>query len=144
MFGTGREKDSQVLSRRTAQRNARQRPPRQEIAETMRRVPPSRLPNTEILRVVYSADGERRLLITRNSVSGCFQYAVERLYVWSDEEWLFLTQFLDALPAMWERTGDGETSFFGTEQEAWNALTCAPEYRRCFGKEPRAFDGALL
>ena len=110
----------------------------------MCQVPPLPASDTEIIRVAYSADLEKRLLITRNRASGCFQYAIERLYVWSDEEWLFLSKTPDALPAMWERTGDGETSFFGTEQEIWSALACTPEYRLHFGKEPQALDGTPL
>lgn len=144
MFGAFRKKIALFRAKRAAQRNVRQRPPRQEIVETMCRQPPARLPDSEIIRVVYSADREKRLIITRDSLRGYFRYAVEQLYVWSDEEWLFLSKTPDALPAMWNRTGDGETSFFGTEQEVWSALACTPEYRLHFGEEPQALDGTPL
>ena len=124
--------------------NRRQRPPRQEIVETMLQQPPASLPDSEIIRLVYSADREKRLIITRDCLRNCFRYVVEKLHMWSDEEWLFLSKTPDALPAMWERTGDGETSFFGTEQEIWSALACTPEYRLHFGEEPQALDGTPL
>ena len=108
----------------------RQRPPWPEIVELMYDRSLS-FRDAEVIRVIYSADREKRLIITK-SETGYYQYHLERLYAFDDEEWFYLSQRPDALPAMWDPFGRPGTSYFGTEQDLWNEITCLPEYKTYF------------
>lgn len=86
----------------------------------------------DVIKVGYSADKEKRFVILK-SRQGYYQYCMEQIAEYDDEEWFFVSRDPDALPAMWiglgNRTG---RSIFGTEQEAWNDFTASPEYRSYF------------
>ena len=104
-----------------------------EIVEMMYNQPPFVSPYVdEIIKVVYSADREKRYIITRNRNYGFYQFQMEQLCAWDDEEWLYISHDPNALPAMWHSFGYSGGSFFGTEQDAWNELVSTPEYKEYF------------
>ena len=93
---------------------------------------PSVSSDAETVKVIYSADREKRFIITRDRQCGFYQFRMEQLRAWDDEEWLFISRDPDALPAMWTPFGNFGESFFGTEQEVWNELVNLPEYKLYF------------
>ena len=111
---------------------ARTLPSWPEIVETMYKQSPSVSPDAELVKVIYSADREKRFYITKNLKYGFYQYQMEQLCPWDDEEWLFVSEDPDALPAEWTGFGNSGGSFFGTAQEAWYELVNSPEYKSCF------------
>ena len=119
----------------SAQTPVRPLPPRSEIVKMMHERSPSVPTDTEIVKVIYSADQEKRVIITRNRKHGFYQFRMERLCAWDDEEWLFISRSPDALPAMWTDFGNTGISFFGTEQEAWNELVNTPDYKKYFDQK---------
>ena len=111
---------------------ARPLPSWPETVETMYKQAPSVSSDLALIKVVYSADREKRYIITRNSKYGFYQFQMEQLCAWDDEEWLYISRDPNALPAMWHSFGYSGGSFFGTEQEAWNELVSTPEYKEYF------------
>lgn len=86
----------------------------------------------EIVRVIYSKNKERRIVILKSD-KGYLHYIPERLYELDDEEWAYFSAQPDALPAMWcSNGGSPYKSFYGTEQEVLNDLATIPEYRDFF------------
>jgi len=86
----------------------------------------------DVIRVGYSTDKEKRFVLLR-SKSGFYQYNIEQLAEYDDEEWLYVSRDPDALPGMWIGLGNTSgRSIFGTEQEAWNDLITSPEFKSYF------------
>lgn len=88
--------------------------------------------NDDVVRVVYSADREKRFVITKSKNRALYQYRFEQLQELDDDEWVTSSQDPDAFPAMWIELGNRGFSVFGTEQEAWNDMTHSPEYKLYF------------
>ncbi len=111
---------------------ARPLPPWPEIVETMY---DQSLPNNadvEIIKIIYSTDREKRIIVFKESKRGVYEYDMERLCPWDEEEWLYVSRDPDTLPAMWVPFGSPFISIFGTEQEAWNDLVNSREYKMYF------------
>ena len=92
---------------------------------------PSGFTDDEIVKVIYSADREKRLILFKSNALS-YHYRMERLKAFDDEEWAFVSRDPDALPAIWEAFGYAGLSLFGTEQEAWRELSVTPEYKTYF------------
>ena len=109
----------------------RPKPSWEETVERLNQKPISCRADAEILRVIYSADREKRIILIK-SIHGFYQYSMERIEAFDDEEWKYIAHDPNALPAMWSDFGRPGHSFFGTEQELWNDLVHTPEYRLYF------------
>ena len=93
----------------------------------------------DVIQVGYSADKEKRFIILK-SESGFYEYSVEQLVEFDDEEWLYVSRDPDALPGMWVGLGNTSgRSIFGTAQEAWNDLLSSPEYKSYFADRDSIF-----
>lgn len=110
---------------------ARPRPSWAEIVEIMQDQSPSCFPDAEIVKVIYSDDREKRFVLDK-SKDGVFQYRMEQIEAFDDEEWGYISRDPNALPGMWAAFGYSGESFFGTEQEAWNEFVYSPEYKLYF------------
>lgn len=86
----------------------------------------------EIIRVIYSEDKSKRYLILKKS-NGILTYLLEYIYQFDDEEWNYISNQENALPAMWEPYyTDWGVSHFEKEEELMNELIHEPEYKRFF------------
>ena len=80
----------------------------------------------EIVKVVYSPDREKRIVVLRRE-DWFFCFRMERIVEFPDDEW-----YGGDLPAMWEVFGAPGPSLFGTEREAWHEIVCTPEFKQYF------------
>lgn len=86
----------------------------------------------EIIRVIYSKDKSKRYLILKKE-SGVLTYQLEVIYQYDDEEWKYICDSKDALPAMWEPYyTEWRFSHFEREEELMNELIHEPEYKQFF------------
>lgn len=86
----------------------------------------------EVVKVVYSKDKSMRYVILRDEQS-IFTYQLEAIYQYDDEEWQYICNSNDALPAMWEPHYDGWCgSRFNSIDDLMKALIYEPEYKQFF------------
>ena len=86
----------------------------------------------EVIRVIYSKDKSKRYLILKKE-NGILTYLLEYVYQFDDEEWNYISNQENALPAMWEPyyTNWG-VSHFEKEEELMKELIHEPEYKQFF------------
>ncbi len=86
----------------------------------------------EVIRVIYSKDKSKRYLILKKE-NGILTYLLEYVYQFDDEEWNYISNQENALPAMWEpyHTNWG-VSHFEKEEELMKELIHEPEYKQFF------------
>lgn len=86
----------------------------------------------EVIRVIYSKDKSKRYLILKKK-NGILTYLLEYVYQFDDEEWNYISNQENALPAMWEPYyTDWGVSHFEKEEELMNELIYEPEYKQFF------------
>lgn len=86
----------------------------------------------EVIRVIYSKDKSKRYLILKKK-NGILTYLLEYVYQFDDEEWNYISNQENALPAMWEPYyTDWGVSHFEKEEELMNELIHEPEYKQFF------------
>ena len=86
----------------------------------------------EVVKVVYCKDKSMRYVILRDEQS-IFTYQLEAIYQYDDEEWQYICNSNDALPAMWEPHYDGWCgSRFNSIDDLMKALIYEPEYKQFF------------
>lgn len=91
----------------------------------------------EVIRVVYSADREKRIVLLKSD-KGFFYYVIEALAGYTDDDWAFLFDDPHVLPAMWaEYYPNASRSLFGSVSEAWEELVTTPQYKRFFDDKER-------
>ena len=86
----------------------------------------------EVIRVIYSKDKSKRYLILKRK-NGILTYLLEYVYQFDDEEWNYISNQENSLPAMWEPYyTDWGVSHFEKEEELMNELVHEPEYKQFF------------
>ena len=89
-------------------------------------------PVYDVVKVVYSPDKKKRLVLLKSKNHGLYKYQFEYIYSFVEDEWAYVSYQPDALPGVWMSFGNPGNSLFGTEQEAWNEATGSTAYKRCF------------
>ena len=86
----------------------------------------------EVVKVIYSKDKSMRYVILKDEQS-IFTYQLEAIYQYDDEEWQYICDSNEALPAMWEPHSNGWCgSRFNKIDDLMKALIYEPEYKRFF------------
>lgn len=86
----------------------------------------------EVVRVIYSKDKSKRYVILKKE-NGILTYLLEEIYQFDDDEWSYISDQENAVPAMWEPYYTGwKVSHFEREEELMKELICEPEYKRFF------------
>ena len=86
----------------------------------------------EIVKVIYSQDKTNRFVVLK-SEKGFYTYCFETIFPFDEEEWKYVSQDKDALPAQWETPAVAASySLFETEEIAMRELLCTPEYKKFF------------
>lgn len=107
-------------------------PPFSEIVEMMYDKSLSFSEDVRVIRVIYNEEKSRRFIVLK-SVNGYFKYTYEELCVFDEEEWMYICNQENAVPAWWNPTDRSFAySFFGTEEEAVKMLMQEREYKQYF------------
>jgi len=85
-----------------------------------------------VARVIYSGDKTKRFVIVKDN-KGYFKYFYEEIHFCTDEEWGYSSIDENSYPATWEAVNVSNcASFFGTEEEAYRAVTSETAYKDFF------------
>ena len=86
-----------------------------------------------IVRVIDSKDHAKRVLILRSD-HGYYKTVYEEIRVWDKDEWNYFYNDPDRYPAYWEPIDSSinTKSFYGTEEDAIQAITESHEYKMYF------------
>ncbi len=87
----------------------------------------------KICRVIYSKDNSKRFVILESD-KGFFKYTYEEVCVFDELDWASHYAYIENIkPGWWEpKDRSFAYSFFGTEQEAFEALKRETEYKQFF------------
>ena len=86
----------------------------------------------EVINVFYSKDKSMRYVVLKDE-KGILTYHLEEIYQFDEDEWKYICDNEDALPAMWEsRLGSCGSSRFANEEDLMNDLESQPEYKQYF------------
>lgn len=109
-------------------------PPLSEIVEMMYDKNLTFSENLQLVKVIYNEEKTKRFILLK-SVNGYFKYTYEELCVFDEEEWTYICNQENAVPAWWNpRDRLFAYSFFGTEEEALTMLMQEGEYKQYFTK----------
>lgn len=109
-------------------------PPFSEIIEMMYDKSLSFSEDLQVIKVIYNEEKTKRFILLK-SVNGYFKYTYEELCVFDDEEWVYICNQENAVPAWWKPMDRSFAySFFGTEEEAVKTLMQEREYKQYFYK----------
>ena len=107
-------------------------PPFSEIVNMMYDKNLSFSEDVQVIRVIYNEEKSRRFIVLK-SVNGYFKYTYEELCVFDEEEWMYICNLENAVPAWWNPMDRSFAySFFGTEEEAVKTLMQEREYKQYF------------
>ena len=86
-----------------------------------------------IVRVIDSKDHAKRVIILRSD-HGYYKTVYEEIRVWDEDEWNYFYNDPDGYPAYWEPVDSSinTKSFYGTEEDAIQAITESHEYKMYF------------
>ena len=86
-----------------------------------------------IVRVIDSKDHAKRVIILRSD-HGYYKTVYEEIRVWDKDEWNYFYNDPDRYPAYWEPIDSSinTKSFYGTEEDAIQAITESHEYKMYF------------
>ena len=86
-----------------------------------------------IVRVIDSKDHAKRVFILRSD-HGYYKTVYEEIRVWDEDEWNYFYNDPDRYPAYWEPVDSSinTKSFYGTEEDAIQAITESHEYKMYF------------
>ncbi len=88
----------------------------------------------QVIRVIYNEEKTKRFILLK-SVNGYYKYTYEELCVFDEEEWIYICNQENAVPAWWNpKNRSFAYSFFGTEEEALTMLMQEGEYKQYFTK----------
>ena len=105
-----------------------------EIVEMMYDKSLSFSEDLQIIKVIYNEEKTKRFIILKSS-NGYYKYTYEELCVFDEEEWMYICNQENAVPAWWNpKDRSFAYSFFGTEEEALTMLMQEAEYKQLFGK----------
>ena len=86
----------------------------------------------EVINVFYSKDKSMRYVVLKDE-KGIFTYHLEEIYQFDEDEWKYICDNDDALPAMWEtHLGSCGFSCFANEEDLMKDLKSQPEYKQYF------------
>lgn len=109
-------------------------PPFSEIVEMMYDKSLSFSENLQVMKVIYNEEKTKRFVVLK-SVNGYYKYTYEELCLFEEEEWMYICNQKDAVPAWWNpKDRSFAYSFFGTEEEAISMLMQEGEYKQYFTK----------
>lgn len=109
-------------------------PPFSEIIEIMYNKELSFSEDLQVIRVIYNEEKTKRFILLKN-VKGYYKYTYEELCVCDEEEWMYICNLENALPAYWEsKDRSFAYSFFGAEEEALAMLKQESSYKQFFEK----------
>ena len=109
-------------------------PPFSEIIEMMYDESLSFTEDLQVIRVIYNEEKSKRFIVLK-SINGYFKYTYEELCVFDEEEWMYICNQENAVPAWWNPMDRSFAySFFGTEEEAVRMLMQESEYKQYFEK----------
>ena len=109
-------------------------PPLSEIVEMMYDKNLSFSEDLQVVKVIYNEEKTKRFILLK-SVNGYYKYTYEELCVFDKEEWVYICNQEDAIPAWWNpKDRSIAYSFFGTEDEALSMLMQEGEYKQYFTK----------
>ena len=110
-------------------------PPFSEIVEMMFDKSLSFSEDMQVIRVIYNEEKTKRFILLK-SVNGYYKYTYEELCVFDEEEWMYICNQENAVPAWWNPMDRSFAySFFGTEDEALKMLMQEGEYKQYFDKK---------
>lgn len=86
-----------------------------------------------IVRVMVSIDHAKRIIILRSD-HGYYKTVYEEIQVWDEDEWYYCSSDPDRYPAYWNpiESSINNKSFYGTEHDAFKAITESHEYKNVF------------
>lgn len=86
-----------------------------------------------VVRVIPSKNRDKRIVILK-SEQGYFKTLYEEIHVWDEDEWNYCSSDPDSYPAYWvpANSSINSKSFYGTEEDAFNALVETREYNTHF------------
>ena len=88
----------------------------------------------QVIKVIYNEEKTKRFIILK-SINGYYKYTYEELSVFDEEEWMYICNQENAVPAWWiPMDRSFAYSFFGTEGEALTMLMQEGEYKQYFDK----------
>ena len=85
----------------------------------------------KLIKVIYSNDKTKRFIILK-SIHGFYKYSYEEIYIYDEQEWMYIGNKKNDYPAFWLPKGDFERSFFGTKEEAFAEMIHESEYINFF------------
>ena len=111
--------------------------PFSEIVEMMYNKGLSFSEDLQVVKVIYNEEKSKRFIVLK-SVKGYFKYTYEELCVFDEEEWMYICNQENAVPAWWKPLDRSFAySFFGSEDEALKMLMQETEYKQYFNENPK-------
>ncbi|MBQ8783727.1 MAG: hypothetical protein IJZ57_08155 [Clostridia bacterium] len=109
-------------------------PPLSEIVEMMYDKDLSFSDDLQVIKVIYNEENTKRFIVLK-SINGYYKYTYEELCVVDKDEWRYICNLENSVPAWWEPMDRSFAySFFGTEEEALKMLMQEVEYKQYFDK----------
>lgn len=86
-----------------------------------------------VVRVISSKDRAKRVIVLQSD-HGYYKVVYEEIHVWDEDEWNYFCNDPDRYPAWWEPVDSSinSKSFYGTEDDAIEAVTNSYEYKTYF------------
>ena len=108
-------------------------PPYDEIVKSLYDKELNYLDSIKIGQVLYSKDKSKRFVVLKSN-KGFFKYTYEEVCVYDELDWTSYYAYIENIqPGWWEpKDRSFAYSFFGTEQEAFEALKRETEYKQFF------------
>ena len=108
-------------------------PPYDEIVKSLYDKELSCSDSFKICRVIYSNDKSKRFIILKSN-KGFFKYTYEEVCVFDELDWTSHFAYIENIKRGWWEPKDRSFaySFFGTEEEALDALKRETEYKQFF------------
>ena len=108
-------------------------PPYDEIVKSLYDKELNYPDSIKICQVIYSKDKSKRFVVLKSN-KGFFKYTYEEVCVFDELDWASHYAYIENIkPGWWEpKDRSFAYSFFGTEQEAFEALKRETEYKQFF------------
>ena len=108
-------------------------PPYDEIVKSLYDKELNYPDSIKICQVIYSKDKSKRFVVLKSN-KGFFKYTYEEVCVFDELDWTSYYAYIENIQPGWWESKDRSFaySFFGTEQEADEALKRETEYKQFF------------
>lgn len=125
---------SDLFCKRKKNTKAPSIPPFSEVVEMMYDKNLCFSEDLQVIKVIYNEEKSKRFILLK-SVRGFYKYTYQELCVLDEEDWMYICNQKEALPAYWNsKDRSFAYSFFGTEEEALTMLMQEWEYKQYFIK----------